>query len=223
MILIYSLLPIIRVFTGTASKKQLDYLIIAWIVLGIILPFAIQFRPFSLIKGMVRQYPISMVYSAIGYFVLGHYMNKYTLKRWTNYFIYFLGVIGLIVTLWGTAFSSIAKGSVYTLYIEGMTPNVAAMAAAVFLLVKNLSSRELQGREASIGVKRKIISYISKGSFCVYLIHIAFIDLLRGLHLTFPEANTLITIPLLVIVVLMLSIGAYFVLSKIPVVKKYLV
>ncbi len=223
VILIYSLLPIIRVFTGTASKKQLEYLIIAWIVLGIILPFAIQFRPFSLIKGMVRQYPISMVYSAIGYFVLGHYMNKYTLKRWTNYFIYFLGVIGLIVTLWGTAFSSIAKGSVYTLYIEGMTPNVAAMAAAVFLLVKNLSSRELQGREASIGVKRKIISYISKGSFCVYLIHIAFIDLLRGLHLTFPEANTLITIPLLVIVVLMLSIGAYFVLSKIPVVKKYLV
>lgn len=223
VILIYSLLPIIRVFTGTANKKQLEYLIIVWIVLGIILPFAIQFRPFSLVKGMVRQYPISMVYSAIGYFVLGHYMNKYTLKKWTNYSLYFIGVIGFLVTLWGTASSSITKDSVYTLYLEGMTPNVAAMAAAVFLLVKNLSMRERQGREASTYKKRKIISYISKGSFCIYLVHIAFIDLLRGLYLTFPEANTLITIPLLVIVVFMLSIGAYFVLSKIPVVKKYLV
>ncbi len=223
VILIYSLLPIIRVFTGTASKRQLEYLIIAWLVLGIVLPFVIQFRPFSLIRGMVRQYPISMVYSAIGYFILGHYMSKYRLKRGTNYLIYFLGVIGLLVTLWGTAFSSLTKGTVYTIYLEGMSPNVAAMAAAVFLLVKNLSSREHQGREASIGVKRKIISYISKGSFCIYLVHIAFIDLLRALHLTFPETSTLIMIPLLVIVVFMLSIGAYFILSKIPVVKKYLI
>jgi surface polysaccharide O-acyltransferase-like enzyme len=164
-----------------------------------------------------------MVYSAIGYFVLGHYMNKYTLKRWTNNLVYFLGVIGLLVTIWGTAFSSITKGSVYTLYLEGMTPNVAAMAAALFLLVKNLSFREHPGREASIDVKTKIISYISRGSFCIYLVHIAFIDLLRGLHLTFPEANTLIMIPMLVIVVFMLSVGAYFILSKVPVVKKYLI
>ncbi|WP_244648285.1 acyltransferase [Ruminiclostridium herbifermentans] len=227
VILIYSLLPIIRVFTGTASKSQIEYLIIAWLVLGIVLPFVIQFRPFSLIRGMVRQYPISMVYSAIGYFVLGHYMNKYTLKRWTNYLIYFLGVIGFLVTLWGTAFSSIANNSVYTLYLEGMSPNVAAMAAAIFLLVKNLNSREYQGMEMGSGtgrgVKRKVISYISKGSFCIYLVHIAIIDLLRALKLTFSGENTLITIPLLVFAVLMLSLGVYFILSKIPVVKRYLI
>jgi surface polysaccharide O-acyltransferase-like enzyme len=231
VILIYSLLPIIRVFTGSASRRQLEYLIIAWLVLGIVLPFVIQFRPFSLIRGMVRQYPISMVYSAIGYFVLGHYMNKYTLKRWTNYLIYFLGAIGLLVTLYGTAFSSIANNSVYTLYLEGMSPNVAAMAAAVFLLVKNLNSREDQrieirmemGMETGKGVKRRVISYISKGSFCIYLVHIAFIDLLKDLHLTFPEKSTLIMIPVLVLVVFMLSIGTFFILSKVPVVKKYLI
>ncbi len=223
VILLYSLLPIIRVFTAMASKQQLEYLLIAWIILGIIMPFVIQFRPFSLIRGMVRQYPISMVYSAIGYFVLGHYLHKYTLKMRTNYIIYSIGILGALVTIGGTAFSSISKGAVSTIYLEGMTPNVAAMAAALFLLLKNLNYSRYQGVEANADKKRKIISYISKGSFCIYLVHIAFIDLLRALHLTFPGAKTLITIPLLVIVVFMLSIGAYFILSKIPVVKKYLI
>ncbi len=223
VILIYSLLPILRVFTDRAEKQQLEYLLIVWVILGIILPFAIQFRPFSLIKGMVRQYSIDMVYSAIGYFVLGHYLHKYTLKKRTNYIIYFLGIIGLLVTIGGTAFSSTSKGAVSTTYLEGMTPNVAAMATALFLFIKNYNCRGQQEAKASSGKKRKIISYISKASFCIYLVHIAFIDLLRSLNLTFPEANTLFTIPILVIVVFMLSIGVYFILSKIPIVNKYLI
>lgn len=223
VILIYSLLPILRVFTDAASKKQLEYLIIAWIILGIVLPFAIQFRPVSLVKGMVRQYPIKMVYSAIGYFVLGHYLHKYTLKLKTNYIIYSLGIIGLIVTIGGTAYFSISKDAVDTVLLEGMAPNVAAMAAALFLFIKNYNCRKQQEVKESSGKEKNLISYISKGSFCVYLVHIAFIDLLEDLHLTFPEANTLITIPLLVIVVFVLSIGTYFILSKIPVVKKYLI
>lgn len=222
VILIYSLLPILRVFTDRAEKQQLEYLLIVWVILGIVLPFAIQFRPISLIRGMVRQYPINMVYSAIGYFVLGHYLHKYTLKKRTNYIIYLLGIIGLLVTIGGTAYSSISNGSVSTVYLEGMTPNVAAMATALFLFVKNFNCR---GQEAKVSSckKRKIISYISKASFCIYLVHIAFIDLLQSLSLTFLEANTLITIPISVIVVFMLSIGVYFILSKIPIVNKYLI
>ncbi|PYG87224.1 surface polysaccharide O-acyltransferase-like enzyme [Ruminiclostridium sufflavum DSM 19573] len=225
VILIYSLLPALRVFTDNASKRQMEYLLIAWVILGIVLPFAVQFRPFSLIRGMVRQYPMSMVYSAIGYFMAGHYLNKYPLKKRTNYIFYFLGITGLLVTICGTELSSISRNAVYTSFLEGMTPNVAAMAAALFLLIKNHFERinRQKQEEAASGRLRRIIVYISKGSFCIYLVHVAFIDLLKDLSLTFPDANTLITIPVLVTTVFMLSLGVYFILSRIPGINKYLI
>lgn len=223
IILIYALLPIIRVFTDAANKQQMEYALAAWIFLGIVFPFAIKIYPFNHLKGIVLQYAITMVYSAIGYFVLGHYLQIYTLKKKTTCIIYLLGIIGFLTTIGGTIIKSLPKQAVNTMYLEGMAPNVAAMAAALFLFTKNRHVKSTDVGETLIGKKRRIIRYISKASFCIYLVHVSFIIVLKELSFPFLAIPPLVTVPLVVLMVFLLSLGVYFILSKIPIVNKYLI
>ncbi|HEY5584062.1 MAG TPA: acyltransferase family protein [Ruminiclostridium sp.] len=218
IILIYALVPIIKVFSNAAIKHQMEYALFAWIIFGIIYPFAIKFYPLNLLKGIVVQYSISMAYSAIGYFVLGHYFHKYNLTKRTTYIIYALGIIGLAATLYGTIAVSTFLQAVNTMFLEGMSPNVAAMAAGLFLFAKNLHSNA----DNELSRKTQIIGYISKGSFCVYLVHDFFNIAFRTFKFD-TVLNPLFSIPLLSLLNLILSLSVYLVLSKIPVVKKYLI
>ncbi len=219
IVLIYALVPIIKTFTNVASRHQLEYSLTLWIFLGIVFPFAINFYPFNQLKGIVMQYPLKMAYSAIGYFVLGHYFHKYALTKRTTYLIYAAGIIGFFATLYGTIIVSNTSQRVNAMFLEGMYPNVAAMAAALFLLAKNLY-RERNDRHTIIA---KIIGYISKGSFCVYLVHDFFNIAFRILNIDTAIFSPVFSIPFLSLINLCLSLGVYFILSKIPVVNKYLV
>ncbi len=223
IILIYALLPIIRVFTDAASKQQMEYALIAWIFLGIVFPYAVNIYPFTRLKGIVLQYAITMVYSAIGYFVLGHYLQIYTLKKKTTCIIYLLGIMGLLITIGGTIIKSISKQALNTMYLEGMAPNVAAMAAALFLFIKNQHGKTKDVGETLISMKRKITRYISKASFCIYLVHVSFIIVLKDLNFPFLAITPLVTVPLVVLLIFLLSLGVYCVLSKIPIVNKYFI
>lgn len=216
IILIYCLVPVIRVFTDAADKKQTEYGLFAWIGLGIIFPFIIKFYPFNLLKGMVLQYGLKMAYAAIGFFVLGYYFNKYVLTKKTTYIIYSLGIVGFAITAFGTISKS--SQSINTTFLEGMSPNVTAMAAALFLFITNQGKKE-----NSKLINSKAIGYLSKASFCVYLVHDFFNIIFRILNIDKMIPNVLVSIPVLALINLIMSIGVYFVLAKIPYVKKYLI
>lgn len=219
IILIYALAPIIRVFTDAADRRQLEYALAAWFILGILYPFVIQFYPFNMLKGMVLQYSLRMAYSSIGYFVLGHYFQKYSISKRFAGLVYLLGILGFAVTFMGTIYKSGHTGALETIFLEGMTPNVALMAAAVFLWTKNLQDKAIFKSQSFL----KTAGFISRGSFCVYLIH-DFINIAyRNLYIESTIFNPLLSIPFLSLVNLGISLGIYVILSKVPVVKKYLI
>ncbi len=217
IILIYALIPIIRVFTNSADRRHIEYALGAWFVLGIVYPFIVKFYPFNMLKGIVVQYKIAMAYSSVGYFVLGHYFHKYTLPKKTNYILYFLGAVGFAITLAGTILKSDSSNTLNTLFLEGMSPNVLFMACAVFLLGRNMKAICKSGKAL------KIFGFISQGSFCVYLFH-DFINIAyRELKIESTFANPFISIPFLTLINLGISLFVYMILSKIPFVKKYLI
>ena len=216
IILIYCLVPIIRVFTNAADKKHMEYALFAWLALGVVFTFSIKFYPFNLLKGIVLQYGIRMAYACIGFFVLGYYFNKYKVTKRTTNIIYVLGIFGFAITIVGTIYLS--KESLDGTFFEGMSPNVTAMAAALFLFIKNLAKK---GNNKLIN--SKAIGYLSKASFCVYLVHDFFNIIFRLWGLDKMISNALVSISVLTLMNLMLSIGVYFVLSRIPYVNKYLI
>lgn len=216
--LIYVVVPIIKGITNNDNKQLIEYTLLVWIFFGLLFPFTIKFYPFNLLRGMVLQYAINMAYSSIGYFIMGYYLHRYSLSRRTTYFIYLLGTIGFISTVFGTIKSS--SHTINSLFLEGMSPNVAAMAIALFLLIKNLCLYIINDKTSKL---IKATKYISKASFCIYLIHDFFNITFRSFGLDKIISSVFISIPILSLLNLILSFLVYLVLSKVPYVKKYLI
>lgn len=213
LILVYLCLPITRVFIKNATQKELKYALAVWFLFGILYPTVKPFWPFRLLSGIPAQWALNMTYAAIGYGVLGYYFAHYPISRKWNCLLCavgFFSVFGL------TTLMSIKNGSLYQNFLEGMSLGVALLAMGLFGLCYNLRA-SIKGRASAVMTK------ISKASFCIYLVHVFFLHLFDYFSISINDFPCLISIPVLSCVNLALSYGFYLVLSKIPVVNRWLV
>lgn len=217
MILIYTLVPLLRVFVLAADKQTIQYFLVVWFALADVLPLLRHFYPLRLLKGIPAQYAMNLTYAMLGYFVLGSYLHRYPPRKRTRHILYALGAAGFALTVGATAAESGIEHAAQGLFLEGTAPGVVFMAAAVFLFMQELSqkvrSQRLQG----------LITLFSKSSFCIYLVHDFFNILLRGLHFDVFMLTPAFSVPLLGAAVFALSLCVYFVLRGIPGVNRYLI
>ena len=115
----------------------------------------------------------------------------------------------------GTLYFSLRDGALTELFYHGMTPGVCLMAAGVYGLVRDMAG------DAPTG---PVLSFLSKGSFCVYLVHVFFLYAFRGLGFTaLAFGPRLLSTLALAAVILACSYTAYAVLSRVPVVNRWLI
>mgnify|MGYP004458923433 FL=1 len=159
---------------------------------------------------------MSMVLGYSFYFMLGYYLS---LKKHSNYqrkLIYILGILGLLFTITITKYLSLKSGRPVTVYYEYMRLNVLFVATGVFELFKNIKFKD--------NILSKIISKLSILSFGVYLVHMfVFEQGYKFLNITTFTYNPLIFIPILSISILAISYFISFVISNIPILKKYII
>jgi len=211
ILLVYVMLPITRIITANATKTQLIYILIIWFVLGIFYPTARNFWPFTQLRGIPLQYGINMTYSAVGYGVAGYFIKKHVKIKTQVYFG--VAALGFLIVFASTVICSVKNGSLYALFLEGMSPGVCLMALGLF------------GGFSGIKYSQKVSAAaekISKASFCVYLVHVLFIYLLNPI-LNVSILPCLVSIPIVVTVNFACSFFVYLVLSRIPFVKRYLI
>lgn len=151
------------------------------------------------------------------YFVAGHYIHntKFTSnqKKW----IYFLGSIATLITISGTKYLSIVMGRpIQTLY-GYLTPNVALQSLAVFLFFKELFSG-INLSERSI----KIIELLSELSLGMYLVHDFFNMRFKLIGLTTTSFNPIISVPLLTFAIFIGSFVVTLIISKIPLLNRFI-
>lgn len=214
IIIIYMLVPVIKIFLKSASKRNIEYLILFMFAFAIFMPMVKTFYPFSRLQGgMTNQYMINLTYGMLFYFLLGHYLNKYTLNRKTENIIIVLGIVSAVATFLLTAGESLHNGEFAGKYIEAMTINVSLMASGLFLLIKRSESKIKSG---------KFFAFISKASFLIYLIHDFYNMILELMGLTLTSFTPILSIPILLVSVMTLSILTYLILRKIPGINKIL-
>lgn len=214
IIFVYIFLPITQVFVKNATSEQMLYFLAVWFVFGIIYPTVDSFWPINLISGIPKQWLLNMTYASIGYGVLGYYIKNFSkpnLKR--N--IAFLSV-GLIIVFSGTWYFTLLEGEFYQNFLESMSVGVALMAIGIFGLVTSVRI------DASKKYAR-VITYISKASFCIYLVHVFFISMLNKFGLTINVFPSILSIPVIAIIIFICSLGVYAVLSHIRIIKKWLI
>ena len=213
MVIVYVFLPITRVITKHSTKKELRYSLAVWFLLGIVYPTVRPFWPVTLLSGIPVQWMLNMTYAAIGYGLLGYYLSQHliSLKRSVLFLaIGFLGVFG------GTIFMSMRTETLYQNFLEGMSVGVALLAIGIFGLCYNLKS--------SIGKKTaQVISKLSKASFCIYLVHVLWLYFFDFLGISVNGFPCLISIPLISCLNLALSYCTFLLLSKIPLIRRWLI
>jgi surface polysaccharide O-acyltransferase-like enzyme len=216
---LYLISPLLRPIIQKEDKNLLLFLLILWFVMSSIIPFINFILPQTkhfcdlIIKTKLKfSFPLSFV----GYFVLGYYLHKYiNIKRTSLIICILLFCLAAIVV--GDIKYSVPGTDKQSFFFNAFCPFVIFTAISIFLLLKN---KCLQAKQ------NKIILQLSNLTLGVYLIHPFFIMIAKKLNL-FNNLNhllsdkNLITIPLVFIIVGVCSFSTTYVLSKIPLVKKY--
>lgn len=213
---LYLVTPILRAFVRGASRGDFHWFFALAFLFSALLPTLLQFRPSQTVSRWVGLMEIRLVLGYVGYYVAGYYLKNFQIGRVAEFVIYLLGAAGAFVTVAGTdVLSQQAGAPMLTLY-DYLTPNVCAMAVALFVLFRYvLGVSEEQGR-------RRGVSAVARLSFGIYLCHEFFIMLLRYFGVSTLSFLPALSVPLLSGGVFLCSFAVAWLLSKIPFVGKYI-
>lgn len=214
MLLVYAFLPITQLVAAQADRRQLEYLLGLWFLLGILYPTVKIFWPFTLLTGIPTQWLMNMTYAAIGYTLLGHYLSEYHAHSRSRWPWLLMAAGGFLLAFFGSWAASSADGELNAHFLEGMGVAMCLIAAGVYGLCLTVRIPDAAGRG---------LEYLSKASFCVFLVHIFFLKIFAHFGITALIGPAILTVPMMTVLLLGCGCLVYEVLRRIPVVNRYLI
>lgn len=213
MLLVYAFVPITRLLADHADRRQLEYLLGLWFLLGILYPTVRTFWPFTLLVGIPKQWLMNMTYASIGYTLLGRYITAYHARGRRPFWILSIAA-GAAMAFFGCWAASMAAGQADTHFLEGMGVPMWLLAVGIYGLCQSAS--------IPAGLRRTA-EYLSKASFCVFLTHIFFLKAFSRLGVNALMGPVAVTAPLVAALLLGCGCLVYEVLRRVPVVREYLI
>ena len=130
------------------------------------------------------------------------------LRRW----IYGLGILGAVLTGAGTIWSSAKMGAYSSVFCTNASPTVIAPGVAIYVFAKYNLNR-----------LPKAVAWMADHSFGVYLVHALVIEQLQRYGFHVLTVDPIRGVPMVSVVAFAISLAISALLSKLPVVGKYLV
>lgn len=196
---VYCAIPLLRMLTASKNRALLRYFLGLCLLCNIIMP-CLQEKIPAAARLMTRIDP-SIFSLYVGYFVAGYYFSTISLSekhrallRW----VVPLSALGCIAQV------IVDSNHAGTLVENGWSPSEPLMAIfiiGVFLLFREYGDRLFQ--KAWIA---KWATYLSAGSFVIYLSHDMFITVFAKLGITALTLNPIVMVPLLLFAVLLCSL-----------------
>ena len=218
MVGLYLVTPILRAFVRGASRGDLHWFLLLAFLFCSVLPLLQALFPerMALPSAWTNRFGVQLILGYVGYYVGGYYLKTYTLSRPAEFLIYILGILGAVATVWGTCALSGRSGVLVSALMEYRAPNVVFMSTAIFVLFRYVLgvSDERSRRQRLGGVARV--------SFGIFLSHEFFIMLLRHFDISTLSFPPVASIPVLAAAVFLCAFGVAWLLSKIPLVGRYI-
>jgi len=208
---LYIVIPIIRVFLKSATRKDLNYFLILWFIGNAAYPSISQY--FGINIGV----PIYIVTGFVGYYIIGFYITNYEIRKIFKWIVYALGIIGLLGIAIGTYILTKRSGIPDESLYSYLSPFVIFSSVAVMLFVKSVKWEKI------INNKNKtvsIITEISAASFGVYLIHPIILEMLSKYGINSSYIHPLIGTGVTFILVFLISFLIISLIRRIPIFKK---
>jgi surface polysaccharide O-acyltransferase-like enzyme len=213
---LYLITPLLGAYFESARRSNVAYFLILWALFGSLLPTieALRGRALSVAPGSLY----SLV-RYIGFFVLGHTLRNVRCSARQCVWWVLAFMAGWAITALGTWRLTLANGGTFSgaLY-EYYSPNVAVMAAAVFLVIKSVPYLNESGHSP---VASAIVTGAGASAPGVYLIHAMVIAALQqgmigGVRISPYMAAPWLGVVLFAIIVIALSGAAVVIARRIP-------
>ncbi len=212
ILIVYIFLPITRIIVKNATKNQLQYFLGVWFVFSSLFPTLKVFYPFSLLGGVTGQWAVNLVYSSIGFGVLGLFLKEYGLPRIISVLS---AIAGFLIIFVGTYEMSLKYDILYEHFLAGTGVGAVLLAVGIFGLIGKVNIKKEK-------IKNAII-WLSKASFAIYLVHMLIIYTLNSFGVNIEFTHYILSIPVIALTVGVVSAVVYLILSKIPVIKNWII
>ncbi len=215
---LYMITPLLRVIVAHADWNTIKYFLIIWFVGTGILPLLTLYAGISPEAVWFKQ-NVFLLIGLLGYFVIGAYIAKLTLRR---SILTLMLVLSSFSTIIGTYFIIATLGEQYSQFLLDASSFTVIIAAVSFFLI--LASIPAQKIETRFPKGNRILQLISENTLPIYLFHIIVLETLQkgylGLKISVTNINPIIEIPLITVVTLLICLAIIVPLKKIPYVKK---
>lgn len=213
---LYVLVPILRVITRKRTTEE--YFLAVVMVMGIVIPTVAKllqvFCPaisesFSL---LIDSFELTVSTRFVTYFVLGHYLHRFSLTKRARLMIYMSAVMSVVAVTWLTAYASSLAGKTDTMFYDCDNVFTLFESIAVFIAMRNARvSKNIQ----------PTLTTAARLSLGVYVLHIPVLTFF--IHRTGGMGETMgwvLFVPGLAIVVFICTYVAVAILGKIPGIRK---
>ncbi len=207
---LYLVTPLLRPLAR--ERALMRYFVALAAVFSILLPTLAQFSLLPLTRYFASRLDVHAVLGYPGYFVLGRLLATAETTKKQRAAFYVLTLAATLLALLVDGCGSMACGEIYTPFVQEFSLNSALQAAALFLLLRELTRGKAVPR---------LVRSLSALSFGVYLLHEVPIDFLRRFcGLSTLTLHPLLSVPLVTLLTVALSALAAAGMKKIPVVNR---
>lgn len=207
---LYLITPFIKKIVVN-DKSLLESFLVISIVFSIIKSLNWTFQSDTIIMLFYRT-NIDFFMGYTFYFVGGYYLLKYPVSKPLKRFIYIMGIIGLLLTIFLTSYQSRLLNSPtenYYGYLE-----FSVILSSFFMFQLFLDMRLFFEKYLSLNVQ-KTVTYLSKINLSVYIIHPLFIVIFSYFGLLDIEMPIVLYLIIFIPLTYILSVLAHYIYSKI--------
>lgn len=222
---LYMIVPILKMIVK--DKKTSKYFCILSVLISFLLPQVLSIieivggNAFQVINKYFKDLCLYLPIGFTGYFAMGYYLTHLKISRKMEILIYVSGAAGLVMQFVYQQFNDIqvlnGTEPLYDYLNINLRASVFLYSVAVFAFAKN----HIKSRNGKI---IKAFTGISKLSFGIYLVHLAFINVLEK-HFGFLTPigfNPIISNITCTLIVFVLSVILAMALNKIPYIKRFI-
>ena len=211
---LYIIIPILRKIT--TDRKITEYFLVLSFIFTMVLPaLKLLFPKFNVILNLFdTSMRMEFVVGYTLYFVAGHYFCTYEFAKRTKRIIWLLGLLSVFFTIIMTSMTSIEAQKPIQTWYSNLLPNTALTSFAVFLLFKEIQFAKLNSPNVVI---------LSNLCFGIYLVHDVFNIIMVKTGINTLLFNPIFSVPVLAMAVFISSLLVAYILSQIPIMKKYII